>query len=261
MSIKSDIKPFRMYGNLYFVGSRKVSVHIIKTEVGLVMIDTGYPDMYDQIIDSMGELGLDPKDICAIIHSHGHIDHFGTTPQFKELTGAKTYISRPDNDIANGTLDLSWAKELGLERVPFFNCDVLIDDGDVLTFGSTKIRCVYAPGHTEGTLAFFINIEEDGKSIIAAMHGGIGLNSMEADFLNAYGLSFDCRDKFRDALHRLSKEHVDLLLGNHPGQSDTEGKLAKVMAGESVIDTTEWVKRLEKTERLLDNMIEKENEK
>ena len=261
MNVKSDIKPFKMYGNLYFVGSRKVSVHIIKTEVGLVMIDTGYPDMYEQILDSMNELGLDPKEICAIVHSHGHIDHFGTTPQFKKLTGAKTYIGRPDNDIANGTYDLSWAKELGLERVPSFDCDVLIDDGDILEFGNTKIRCVAAPGHTEGTLAFFVNIEEGGKSIVAAMHGGIGLNSMYADFLESYGLSLDCREKFRQALHKLANEHVDLVLGNHPGQSDTEGKLAKVLAGEKILDDSEWGRFLERTEKHLDDMLEKEKNK
>jgi len=117
-TVKSDIQPFRLCENIYFVGSTKVSVHLIKTEDGLVMIDTGYPDMYEQILDSMDDLGFNPKDICAIFHSHGHIDHFGCTQKFKELSGAKTYISRIDNDIVNGTLDLSWAKELGYNRLP-----------------------------------------------------------------------------------------------------------------------------------------------
>ena len=104
---KSDIQPFQMHHNIYFVGSTRVSVHIIQTEVGLVMLDTGYPDMYEQILDSMDELGLNPKNICAIFHSHGHIDHFGCTDKFKQISGAKTYISAIDNDIVNGKLDLS----------------------------------------------------------------------------------------------------------------------------------------------------------
>ena len=116
--LKSDIQPFRIHKNIYFVRSTRVSVHLIKTEYGLVMIDIGFPDMYEQILDSMNELGFNPKDICAIFHSHGHIDHFGCTQKFKELSGAKTYISRIDNDIVNGTLDLSWAKELGYNRLP-----------------------------------------------------------------------------------------------------------------------------------------------
>ena len=256
--VKSDIKPFKMYGNLYFVGSTKVSVHIIKTDCGLVMIDTGYPDMYEQILDSMQELNLDPKDICAIFHSHGHVDHYGCTSQFKELSGAKTYISRIDNDIVNGTYDLSWAKEIGIERIPPFDCDILIEDGDCFTFGNTTVRCVLTPGHTDGVLSFFINIEEDGKSIIAAMHGGVGMNSMRGGFLKEYGLSFDCREKFRKGLHSLANEHVDLVLGNHPQQNNTEDKLQKAMSGESVLDPTEWKKFLTTTEEKLDSVIKQE---
>ena len=256
--LKSDIPAFKMYGNLYFVGSSKVSVHIIKTDEGLIMIDTGYPEMSEQIKDSMHSLGLDPKDICAIFHSHGHLDHFGCTEEFKKLSGAKTYISRIDNDIVNGKLDLSWAKELKYERLPFFDCDVLIEDGDCFTFGNTTVRCVLTPGHTDGVMSFFVNIEEDGNSVIAAMHGGIGLNSMSGWFLKDYNLSFSCRDTFRDGLHKLKNEHVDIVMGNHPGQNDTPGKLEKVKNGQSIIDENEWIIFLEHVEHRLDELIERE---
>jgi len=236
----SDIMPFKMYGNLYFVGSKKVSVHIIETKEGLVMIDTGYPEMYEQIIESIEYLGFNVKDICAIFHSHGHYDHIGCTERFKEISGAKTYISRIDNDIVNGKLNLSWAEELKREILPFFDCDVLVEDGDTFTFGDTVIRCVLTPGHTDGVLSFFINVKEGDNEIIAAMHGGVGLNSMFTDFLEKRGLSFDCRRKFRDGLKMLKNEHVDLVMGNHPPQNDTEGKLKKVMAGENIIDPGEW---------------------
>lgn len=259
--LKSDIAPFKMYGNLYFVGCSKVCVHIIDTGNGLIMIDTGYPEMYDQIIDSMNTLGFDPKDICAIFHSHGHIDHFGCTLKLKELSGAKTYISRIDNDILNGKLDLSWAKELKYERLPFFDCDVLVEDGDCFTFGNTTVRCVLTPGHTDGVLSFFVNIEDGDKSIVAAMHGGVGLNSMSGWFLKRYNLSFDCREKFREGLHKLADEHVDLVMGNHVSQNDTKGKLEKVMAGEAIVDPTEWKRFLASTEKALDDLIESEKPK
>ena len=256
--MKSDIMPFNMYGNVYFVGSSRVSVHIIKTEVGLVMIDTGYPVMYEQILDSMEMMGLDPKDICAIFHSHGHLDHFGSTQKFKELSGAKTYISRIDNDIVNGTYDLSWAKELGLPHVEPFNCDVLVEDGDVFTFGSTKIRCRLAPGHTEGTLAIFVHIKENNGEVVAAMHGGIGRNSMEAKWLKEYGLSLDIRQTFLKGLRDLSSEKVDFVLGNHPNQSDTLGKLEKVQKGESILNSEEWPEFLKRVEQRVLEMLEKE---
>ena len=254
----SDIQPFRMCGNLYFIGSTMVSVHLIETDEGLVLIDTGYPEMYEQILNSMDYLGFDPKDICAIIHSHGHIDHFGCTLRLKELCGAKTYISRIDNEITNGTLDLSWAVELGYEREKPFDCDVLIDDGDILKFGRTKIRCKLTPGHTDGTLSFFVNIEEDGKSYIAAMQGGMGTNTMTNKFLDAYGLSYDNRKIFLEGLSALMDEKVDVVMGNHPQPTHTDEKLQKVLNGESIVSPDEWRRFLERNKRLAADFFEKE---
>ncbi len=249
---KSDIKAFNMYGNLYFVGSTRVSVHIIKTDVGLVMIDTGYPDMYDQILDSMNELGLNPKDICAIFHSHGHIDHFGCTCEFKNLSGAKTYISRIDNDIANGTYDLSWAKELNYERIPPFNCDVLIEDGDIFTFGKTTVRCVHTPGHTDGVMSYFVKLHDGENELVAGMFGGMGMNTMRAKYLDKNSFSYDCRDKFKESIKKLRSEHVDIVMGNHPENNNTVGK----SKGESSsVDPQEWQSLLDFAERSINETI------
>lgn len=253
----SDFKPFRMYGNIYFVGSAKYSVHLIDTEVGLVLIDTGVPAMYEQILDSIQYLGFDPKDICAIIHSHAHIDHFGCTHKFKELSGATTYISRIDNDLLkNKTLSGAYrAENESLIR----DCDVLIEDGDVLRFGSTSIRFRLAPGHTDGTLAIFITVPDGENSIIAAMHGGTGINTLTKEYITANGRPFSIRDDFRSALHSLRDEHVDLVLGNHPYHTATAEKLEKVMAGQSILDSDEWREYLIATEKKLDTLIENES--
>ncbi|MBR5157593.1 MAG: MBL fold metallo-hydrolase [Clostridia bacterium] len=254
----SDIQPFKMHGNIYFIGSSRVSVHLIDTECGLVLIDTGYPDMYDQILYSMKSLGFNPYDICAIFHSHGHIDHFGCTLKLKELSGAKTYISRIDNEITNGTLNLSYADEIGLEKI-IFNCDVLVEDGDTYTFGKTSIKCRLTPGHTDGTLSFFINIPDNDGTITAAMHGGIGTNTLAMNFLNKYNLPFKSRDIFRKGLHSLYEEHVDLVLGNHPYQNDTVGKLQKIQSGNSILDIDEWKQLLIYAEDKLDKRIQAES--
>lgn len=252
LNCKSDIPPFQMHENIYFVGTRKVSVHIIKTEAGLIMIDTGYPDMGDEIKDSMQRMGLNPRDIVAIFHSHGHFDHYGCTIEFKELSGAKTYISRIDNEIVNGNL-----KNLSAEREPLqnFDCDVLIEDGDVFSFGSTNIRCQLTPGHTPGVLTFFIETGAGDNRITAAMHGGVGMNSLKASWLQEHNLSFEWRNIFREGLHKLASEKVDLVLENHPGQNKTTVKLQKVLNGEPIIDRDEWQQFLKDTEQKLDRLI------
>lgn len=252
------LQPFRMHGNLYFIGNEEVSVHLIDTDKGLVLIDSGYPHMYGLIVDNIKKMGFDPENICAILHSHGHIDHYGTARELTALSGAKTYISRIDNAIVNGTYDLSWAVELGLERIPPFDCDVLMEDGDTFDFGNTTVRCVLSPGHTDGVMSFIVTLDD---GCVAAMHGGAGMNSMRGDFLRRYGLSFDCRRKFKEALERLLAEKVDLVLGNHPEQNDTKGKMLKVLAGDGeILDREEWRRLLESLKADIDRLSEKDPE-
>ena len=75
----SDIAPFRMAGNLYFVGTQKASSHLLDTGDGLLLIDTGYEDNYETILDSVKELGFDILQVKYILHSHGHYDHTDAT--------------------------------------------------------------------------------------------------------------------------------------------------------------------------------------
>lgn len=247
------LQPFRMHANLYFVGSEKVSVHLLDTSEGLVLIDTGYPEMHDLILENIRAMGFAPEKLRAIFHTHGHIDHYGNTRELVALSGATTYISRIDNAIVDGTLDLSWAKELHLEPIPPFSCDVLMEDGQVFRFGDTEIRCVLTPGHTDGVMSFFITLKD---GTVAGMQGGAGMNSMKAAFLRAYGLSFDCRTRFKESLVRLAEEQVDLMLGNHPNQNDTASKMQRILAGESdVLDREEWQRYLKALDRRIDKLM------
>lgn len=251
--MKSNITPYELYKNIFFVGSTKVSVHIIKTEQGLIMIDTGYPDMLEQIIDSMEILGLDPKDLCAIFHSHAHIDHIGCTIQLKELSGAKTYISVPDNDIVNGKKDLSCAEYVGLDRVPFFDCDVLIEDGDEFDFGDIKIKCLLTPGHTEGVLSFIITLPD---GTVAAMHGGVGANTINKKYLTKENLPLSLLDDFLNGVERLKTIDVDLVLGNHPEQNGTTEKIEALQQGKSILNKNEWKEFLDYRKEIVLNRFD-----
>lgn len=252
-----DITPFRIWDNVYFIGCRAVSVHLIDTGAGLILIDTGYPFMRSALLQNMKELGFNPADIRILLHSHGHYDHFGNTMFLKSLSGAQTYVSQIDNEIINGHRDLSWAAELGFDRLPPFDCDVLLGDGDEIRLGCTRILCRLTPGHTEGTMSFFF---ETSDGLRTAMHGGVGMNSMARRFLDQHDLPRDLPERFRQGLHRLKQERVDIVLGNHPGQNDTEGKLARVLAGEkgACVDAGEWARFLGVCEANLDKMKQEE---
>ena len=117
------MEPFRIFGNLYFVGSTHVCTHIIDTGDGLVMLDSGYPQCLYMITEAMHKVGLNPKDLKYILHSHGHYDHIGGTRALIEMYGVKTVIGRGDEDYVNGKLDLTWAKAQTVD-VSEFPCSV-----------------------------------------------------------------------------------------------------------------------------------------
>ena len=257
---EARMTPFKVIGNLYFVGTIPASAHLIDTGEGLILLDTAYPETLYLVLQSIHELGFDPYDIKYIIHSHGHIDHIGGTRALAELTGAKTVIGRGDLDYVTGDRDLTYAKELNMVFDCPFRPDILLDDGDTLTLGNTTIRAVHTPGHTEGTMSYFFDVEDHGKTYRVGTHGGVGMNSLSKEFLESYGLPFSLQDDFRKGLHQLHREHVDVFIGNHQQQSNTVERSAKILAGQwdAFVDPAAWPTFLDNVEAELDKLLETE---
>ena len=251
------MEPFCIFGNLYFVGTTFVSSHLIDTGSGLVLIDSGYPQCTYLTLENIRRLGFDPYDIKYLIHSHGHYDHIGGTRAIVELTGAKTLIGRPDRDYVNGTLDLTWAKELGYEYFEMFEPDILLDDGDTLKCGITEFEFIATPGHTPGVMSIFFNVTDGKNTYRAGMLGGAGMNSMKLAFLDKYGLPHSLRCDFLNSLEKVRSERVDIVIGNHPGDVATKEKHERILSGEKnpFLDPSAWHRRLDYCKRQFENMV------
>jgi len=241
----TKMTPFRMIGNLYFVGTKEASSHLIDTGDGLILIDTGYEETADVILESMQTLGFDIADVKIILHSHGHYDHTdGTEKILRYAKDAKTYLSFYDIKYIKG-----------------FTPDFDIKDGDVIRLGNTEILCLFTPGHTEGSVSFFLNVTENGQTYRAAMFGGSGVNQLKKDFLDQYGLAYRNRGLFFDSIERLLAEKVDVMIGNHSWQNHTKEKYeAMATASQNpFIDPTEWEAYLKKLRDSLYDVIEQES--
>ena len=121
---------FRLFGNLYFIGNDGSSIHLVDTGEGLMMFDCGYRQSMDFLLEHIRALGFDPKDVKYLFLTHGHIDHFGAAKAMREKLGVKIALGEADRDYANGTRDLSYAKELGMRFQEFFEPDILLKDQD-----------------------------------------------------------------------------------------------------------------------------------
>lgn len=211
------IKSSKLIGNLYFVGTYEASTHLIDTGDGLILIDPGYYESLYMVINNIWQLGFKPTDIKYILVSHAHLDHMDATDALVRLTNAKTFIGEDDLPLLNG--------DIFHFPIRPFKPDYLLKDNDVISLGNTKIKCISTPGHTDGTMSFFFDVEENGKMYRAGMFGGAGCNTLIRSFLEENHLPIENRNKFLKSVDRLLKEKVDVFIGNHVQNNNTDKKI------------------------------------
>lgn len=231
------IEPFKIIGNVYFAGTYQASCHIIDTGEGLILIDPGYENTLYLVVASIYKLGFRPEDIKYIINTHWHWDHTEATAALAELSGAKTLLGREDEENAKR----------------YFTPDILLKDGDTLTLGNTTISFMETPGHTKGTISFFFDTTEGGRTYRVGMFGGAGSNTLRKGTFEFEG----CREAYYASLERLQKEKVDVFIGNHVWNNDTftKGKLLMETGENQFLDETLWNKFLTHCKKRLDNVI------
>ncbi len=255
------VTPGKVFGNIYFVGTHPASTHLIDTGDGLILIDPGFPQAVDTVMSNIRAVGFDPKEIRILLLSHGHYDHAGAVTAFVRQTGAETYLGERDLKMVTGEENTSLAWEtFRTEFTEFFTPDVLLKDGSHVRLGNTDILCLSTPGHTPGTMSFFFDTADGVHRYRAGMFGGAGTNTLTAEFLSERNLTMAPRADFLNSLERLKKEKVEIFLGNHVGNNDTEGKLARVRNGEdgAFYAPEEWIPFLESRKARLEQIIKEE---
>ena len=241
---KYRILPFRIFGNLYYVGNADVGAHLIDSGDGLILIDTTYPSTAALLIQSIWELGFRPEDIRIILHTHGHFDHFGGTALIKALSGARTFLGEAAARMFCEQPQLALCADCGgyAYTEPFVP-DVEIRDGDIISLGNTENKAVATPGHTDGVRSFFFDVTDGTRVLRAGLFGGAGVNTMTSDFIARYHNS-QCRRQFPESLEKIRNEKVDITLGNHAAQNHTLEKYEKMKRQKDgdnpFIDSGEW---------------------
>lgn len=237
------VEPFRVIGGLYYVGNNWVSVYLLDTGEGLLLIDTAMAQNVYLTLEGIRKLGFDPQNIRWILLSHAHYDHCGGAAMIANYTGAKIYMGREDVFFLSERPELIHA--VGGVFQPF-TVDEFYQDNVPMQFGRVSITAKHTPGHTPGTYSFFFDEEEDGQTYRCGMHGGIGVNTLTKAYLEEHGLPMSYQKNFLDSLERMRQEKVDVPLGSHTNHCAMLEKAAKI--GESpnpFLDPTGFTKLLD----------------
>jgi glyoxylase-like metal-dependent hydrolase (beta-lactamase superfamily II) len=140
--------------NIYAVkikGDYDVNVYFVDTGDGYIMIDAGYRNT-GALEAGMNELTIKVEDVKWILMTHTDYDHVGGLPLFPD---ADIYIN--ENEIQHVTGTVGPRKALSLPSPISIDMLIQLQDGQELLFGETIVKCIHAPGHTLGSMVYWVN--------------------------------------------------------------------------------------------------------
>ena len=206
--------PFKVFDNLYWLGTRQHSSWALQTSAGIIIIDTNFAwATRPEIIDGMTKLGLNPNDIKYVIISHAHGDHDQGAAELQERYSAQVVMGAADWDA---TLKRPPTAAGGVPKK-----DISVGpEGRKLTLGDTTVEIVATAGHSPGTLSYVFPVKDQGKTIMVAYSGGT--------LTGAFGTDGARWDEYIASQRKIAKAAADagasVLLSNH---SEYDGAYTK----------------------------------
>lgn len=235
-------EPFRIAGNVHYVGTAGLSAFLITDPRGHVLIDGGLPESAPLILANIRKLGFDPKDVRILLINHSHFDHSGGLAELKRATGAKLLASAGDRaDLESGHTggrnDLLDFPKIAVDRV--------IADGEHIRLGKIDLVTRVTPGHTPGCTSWTTTISEGGRS----------LNMLFACSISVAGrpLTPEAQKEFASTFATLRGLRPDIFVNFHPDAFDLARKRKRQQAGDAFafVDAGETARQVNAAERNL----------
>ena len=219
-------KPFRIFGNTYYVGPHGLSSILITSPSGHVLIDGALPESAEQIVANIRTLGFRIEDVKVILNSHVHFDHAGGIAKLQKLSGARVIASTWSAAVMRkGGVGRGDPQFGGLRPIaPVKNVSEL-RDGESFQVGAIAITAHLTPGHTPGGTSWTWKSCE--AQTCRDMVYGDSLTPV-----SAAGFEFSKNREYPEALEDfekafafLEKVPCDVLVTTHPENSDLWDRL------------------------------------
>jgi metallo-beta-lactamase class B len=220
--------PHRVADNLYYVGSKGLASYLVTTPKGHILINASFESTVPVIKASVEKLGFRFGDIKILLDSHAHGDHVAGSALVKQLTGAKVYVMRGDDQVvASGgkgqyLYPPAW-KPVTVDRV--------LSDGDKVTLGGATLVAHLTPGHTRGCTTWTMKATDAGKTYDVVVVGSPNINPgyRLVDNHDYPDIASDYQKSF-EVWHSLP---CDIFLGAHGNYYGMEAKFQRLQADKS----------------------------
>jgi len=222
--------PFRIAGNLYYVGSKDLAIYLVTTPQGHILINAGLVSSVPLIRASVEKLGFKFSEIKILLISHAHWDHDGGSAEIKALTGATYMVMDGDVSVveSGGKTDFQYGSQ-PTSLYPPTKVDRVLHDGDEVKLGGATLVAHLTPGHTKGCTTWTMKVDDGGKIynvvIIGSPNVNEGYKLVRNDSYPA--IASDYERSFRV----LSSLPVDIFLGAHGSYFDLQTKYARLKEG------------------------------
>lgn len=226
-SWNQPVEPFKIAGNIYYVGANEVTSYLIATPKGHILLDSGFKETVPLIRANIAKLGFKLEDVKFLINSQAHYDHAAGLADLKALTGAKLLASVEDAKLLarGGNDDPNFGDRFPFDQVI---ADKTFKDGWKLRLGGSTMTANITAGHTPGCTTWTMTVDDDGKP----------LNAIFVCSTSAPGYTLVNNSKypniskdFENTFKRMRTFKVDIFLSAHGSQFDLTRKIASFRNG------------------------------
>jgi len=153
---------------VFSVGPLKVNSTILYSKGKAFLFDPGAEE--EKLLQFLEKKGLKP---AGTFLTHGHIDHFGAVKRLKNrFPDVPVYLNEKDRFLLSEELWPGFARYLNADLNP--PVDKFVSEGDIFKVGNLSVEVFETPGHTPGSVVYWV---PDLEILIAGdllFKGGVG---------------------------------------------------------------------------------------
>nr|WP_084406954.1 subclass B3 metallo-beta-lactamase [Pedobacter panaciterrae] len=212
-------QPFRIVGNLYYVGTYDLACYLITTSEGNILINTGLAASADMINKNIKTLGFKPADTRILLTTQAHFDHMAAMATIQRLTGAKMMVNRGDSSVVADGGKSDYALITTFEPVKI---NRILKNRDTVKLGTMRLVMLNHPGHTKGSCSFLFDVKDKQRSyrVLIANMPTIVTGKKFSEIPSYTGIASD----YAYTLREMKKLSFDIWLASHTSQFELHKK-------------------------------------